>query len=401
MAVASSGKGTVWASERRSFQDRLTGVTVTQLTDYCSHSFHIYFTNNGFYGDDNGKLLFGSDRGNVTNLYSMDLQDGVMTQLTDLERGHGSRIQGTFLHPKGYEAYYYYDRAIVAIDLQTLKERILYTVPSGYNFGSMSCTADGQWVCFGLNEDYSSRLHMDMSNGYTGFEQYFSAKPHCMIMAVSTTEGTIKQLHEDQLWLGHVNTSPTQPHLLTFCHEGPWEQIDHRIWVLDMETGSHWKVRDTLKNEYVGHEYWMADGIHIGYHGFTNSLSDHTGKIIGAVRYDDSYLEEYSFPFQNMHVHSNDLKLVVGDGQQSGAYHGQQLQDTLQLWRNDGTGFQGPRVLCKHRGSFHTQTLHVHPRLSPDRKHVLFTSDMSGYGNLYMVDVPEFESLPEIPVDGA
>lgn len=42
--------------------------------------------------------------------------------------------------------------------------------------------------------------------------------------------------------------------------------------------------------------------------------------------------------------------------------------------------------------------LHVHPRLSPDGKQVLFTSDMSGYGNLYLVDVPDFESLPEMPV---
>jgi oligogalacturonide lyase len=393
MKLMLPSKNKVWPSERHSFQDRLTGVTVTQLTNYRSHSFHIYFTNNGFYGD--GKLLFGSDRGNVTNLYSIDLRGGEITQLTDLNPGYPSRLQGTFLNPLGTEAYYYYNRAIVGIDLQTLEERTLYKIPEGYNFGSMSCTADGEWLCFGLNEDLSGRLDMDMSNGYTGFEAYFQAKPHSMIMAISITGGKLQKLHEEQLWLGHINTSPTQPHLLTFCHEGPWEQIDHRIWVFDMKTGRHWKVRDTKSNEYVGHEYWLKDGIHIGYHGFTGSLTDQNGKIIGAVHYDNGAVEEYSFPFQNMHVHSNDLLLVVGDGQQTNAYHGQQFQDTLQLWRNDGSGFQGPRLLCKHRGSFHSQSLHVHPRLSPDGKQVLFTSDMSGYGNLYMVDVPEFESLPE------
>ncbi|MEK3725049.1 oligogalacturonate lyase family protein [Paenibacillus sp. FSL H8-0034] len=397
MILTSGAKGTIWPSERRSFQDQLTGVTVTQLTDYRSHSFHIYFTNNGFYGE--GKLLFGSDRGNVTNLFSLDLHTGEMTQLTDLQRGLASRIQGTFLNPTRSEAYYYYNGTIVAIDLQTLEERTLYTVPDGYTFGSMSCTSDGNKLCFGLNEDLSGRIHMDMSNGYAGFEAYFSAKPHCMIMEVSTVSGVVQVLYEDQLWLGHINTSPTQPNLLTFCHEGPWDMIDHRIWVFDMNSGRHWKVRDTKANEYVGHEYWMKDGIHIGYHGYTGSLTDHNGKIIGSVHYDNSHVEEYSFPFQNMHVHSNDLNLVVGDGQQTNAYHGQQLQDTLQLWKHDGSGFQGPRILCKHRGSFHTQSLHVHPRLSPDGRHVLFTSDMSGYGNLYMVDVPEFESLPEHKLD--
>jgi oligogalacturonide lyase len=59
-------------------------------------------------------------------------------------------------------------------------------------------------------------------------------------------------------------------------------------------------------------------------------------------------------------------------------------------------GMEGPQILCKHRGSFHVQKIHVHPRFTPDGTQVLFTSDMSGYGNLYMVEVPEFESLPLI-----
>jgi oligogalacturonide lyase len=390
------GKGTVWPSEKRIFTDRLSGVTVTQLTDYCSHSFHIYFTNNCFYGD--GKLLFASDRENVTNLYSMDLDSGGMTQLTDLQRGVPSKIQGTFLHPAGTEAYYFYGKSIVGIDLQTMEERILYTMPEKYSYSSLSCTADGQWVCFAIREDLSHRIAMDTSNGYLGFETYFQAKPHCMILAVSTKDGTVRTLHEDQLWLGHINTSPTQPNLLSFCHEGPWEQIDHRIWVLDMNTGRHWKVRDTETNEYVGHEYWLLDGIRIGYHGFTGSLEEPTGKIIGSVRFDGQDVQDFSFPYQNMHVHSNDLSIVIGDGQQTSAYHGDQFQDTLQVWRNNGTGFEGPRLLCKHRGSFHSQILHVHPRVSPNGKQVLFTSDMSGYGNIYMVDVPDFEELPVMPV---
>lgn len=395
MVQKKQGKGTVWPSEKRSFTDRITGVEVTQLTDHSSHSFHIYFTNNGFYGD--GRLLFASDRENVTNLYSMHLESGEMTQLTELERGKPSRLQGTFLHPNGGEAYFYYNRSLMGLNLSTMEERMLYSVPAGFNFGSMSCTADGKWICFGINEDMSDQMRADMSNGYVGFEEYFQAKPHCCIMAVSTEDGTVRKLHEEKLWLGHINTSPTQPHLLSFCHEGPWEQIDHRIWVLDMNTGKHWKVRDTKASEYVGHEYWLSDGIHIGYHGFTNSLYEDEGKIIGSVHYDGSDVKDYSFPYQNMHVHSNDMSIVIGDGQQTSAYHGAQYQDTLQVWRNHGTGFEGPRILCKHRGSFHSQILHVHPRLSPDGKQVLFTSDMSGYGNLYMVNVPEFETLPEMP----
>ena len=51
-------------------------------------------------------------------------------------------------------------------------------------------------------------------------------------------------------------------------------------------------------------------------------------------------------------------------------------------------------MVLAHRGSFHAQILHVHPRFSPDGKQILFVSDMSGYGNLYLIDTPNFDALP-------
>ncbi|MEQ7125466.1 hypothetical protein ABN034_13210 [Actinopolymorpha sp. B11F2] len=38
--------------------------------------------------------------------------------------------------------------------------------------------------------------------------------------------------------------------------------------------------------------------------------------------------------------------------------------------------------------------MHVHPRLRPDNRQVLFTTDSSGYGNVHLVDVPDLDSLP-------
>jgi oligogalacturonide lyase len=98
-----------------------------------------------------------------------------------------------------------------------------------------------------------------------------------------------------------------------------------------------------------------------------------------------------------MHIHSGDASLIVGDGQQTSAYHGEQFQDTICLWKKNGDRLEGPRILCRHRGSFQAQKLHIHPRFSPDGRQVLFTSDMNGYGNLYLIDVPEFEALPAQP----
>jgi oligogalacturonide lyase len=89
----------------------------------------------------------------------------------------------------------------------------------------------------------------------------------------------------------------------------------------------------------------------------------------------------------------------VGDGQQSSAYHGERYQDCIFLWKKTAEGMEGPRILCKHRGSFHVQQIHVHPRFSPDGTKILFTSDMNGYGNVYLAEVPDFDRLPKL-IDG-
>lgn len=386
-------KGKKWASEQRVFKDPISGATITQLTDYLAHSFHLYFTNNGWY-DNQTKLLIGSDRGNSTNLYSVDMVTGELTQLTDYERNWTKGIQGTFINPKKSEAYFTLNKSIIALNLETYEESVLFELPEGYNFSNLSCTANGQHLCFGLTEDLSTSITSNLSGGYVGFEEMEVARPHCQICLLTIESRKVRVIHEEKRWIGHVNASPTQSNLLTFCHEGPWEKVDHRIWVLDINNGEKWKIAEGETNEYAGHEYWHEDGLRIGYHGFTESLARKDGKFLGSVKFDNTNPEVFNFPYQNMHIHSKDTELIIGDGQQTTAYHGEYYQDCLFLWKKNNQSMEGPRILCKHRGSFHIQQVHVHPCFSPDRKKILFTSDMNGYGNVYLVDVPEYDSLP-------
>ncbi len=78
-------KGDSYPAEWHTFADARTGVEIRQLTRHKGHSHHLYFTNPGWY-DGGRKLLFGSDRGNRTNLYGVDLASGAITQLTDLDQ---------------------------------------------------------------------------------------------------------------------------------------------------------------------------------------------------------------------------------------------------------------------------------------------------------------------------
>ena len=377
--------GTTWQAEWREHTDPVTGVPVRQLANYKAHTHHLYFTNPGWYCDGR-KLLLGSERDNRTNLVSLDLGTGGITQVTDLDQPalpHEIQLLRVCVNPVRAEAYVLEYPWFCAVDLETLELRRLWEMPKGYLESMLNVSADGKMLYVGLFQDLSDRIRIDYERGYVGFAETFHAKPHSMIVEISTDGSGSRVVHEEQTWVGHVNTSPTRRHLLTFCHEGPWELVDNRIWCLNVDTQETWKVRPRREgvNEAIGHEYWHADGLNIGYHGAVVGGE----KLFGKIRYDNTEQVETSFPHETGHIHSNDFSLIVGD---AGAY--------IRLWKWNGESFDGPRVLCEHHSSGHIQIAHPHPRFTPDGKHVLFTSDVSGYCNPYLAEVPEFESLPRL-----
>ncbi len=376
-------EGRVWPPEWRRYNDPKTGVEVLQLTNYKGHSYHLYFTNPGWY-DNNRRLLFGSDRENRTNLFSIDLKTGEITQLTDLDPvkpPYEVQFLATCINPVRNEAYFWYNRRIISLNLKTLESHALWEMPEGFLSSMINCTSDGKYICAGIFEDLSRHLRIDYLHGYVGFRETWEARPLSRIIRVATDGSEAETVWEERTWIGHVNTSPTQPHLITFCHEGPWDYVDNRIWGLNLETHEAWMIRPREDKESVGHEYWLSDGVHIGYHGRWPDGSN----LIGMIRYDNTERVEFRIPHITGHTHSNDFSLIVGDG-----------GSVVRLWKRDGDKLEGPRVLCEHRSSFHIQHVHVHPRFSPDGSQILYTSDASGYGNLYLVRLSEFEELPRI-----
>ncbi len=378
--MVTRGKGSVWAPEWKTSVDPVSGATVHQLTDYYAHSSHFYFTNPGWY-DGGNKMLFTSQRENRTNLFSIDLRSGKITQLTDTRPDDGE-ASSPFVNPAKPEAIFAQGRFLKAINLETLEERTLYRKPDKYVGGGTNVTADGKYVCTSLVTDLSDRIYTDMGNGYIGFREWWEAHPPSKIIRVALDGSGEEVIYEEDYWLGHVNTSPKMPHILTFCHEGPWTLVENRIWGLDMTTGKTWQIRPNAPDEAIGHEYWMEDGEHIGYHGRTPN-----GAVYGSIRYDNTDQVEAPFPHGSMHFHSVGLRLIVGDGGKDNPY--------LLLWRMKDGAFEGPKVLAWHRGSFHTQRVHVHPTFNSAGTQVAYTADPQGYGQVFLVDIPDFESLPD------
>lgn len=375
--------GRIWPAEISESTDSLSGVAVRRLTAYRGHSHHFYFTNPGWY-DGGKRLLISSDRENRTNLFGLELATGDLTQLTDLEPLPLPR-EVEFLRACASntrdEAYYWYGLDLVALDLRTLESRVLYRMDEGWDVSMINCSADGRHLYASISEDLSDRFRVDYLRGYIGFRETWEARPLSRIIKVAIDGAGGEPIFEERYWIGHVNTSPTRSDLLTFCHEGPWNEVDNRIWGMNADSGEVWKIRAREADESVGHEYWHADGERIGYHGRNRDGT----QFLGHAHYDDSDRVEVSFPGQTGHIHSNAPELIVGDGGR-----------VVRLWRSSGDGYDGPRALCRHDSSMKIQQLHVHPRFDATGRYVIFTSDVSGYGDVYQVEVPSFESLPAV-----
>ncbi len=389
--MATRGKGSVWAPEWRVLKDPVSGATIRQLTNYFCHNYHLYFTEPGWY-DDGRRLVFVSERENAHNLFSIDLESGEILQLTDIDPAAGDLEAKVAVNAVGRQVIYYQGGRMVILDLDTLEERTVYRRPEGYVRGAANVTADGKYVLTYHVKDLSDRIDDPGFRDYVigrkggnsgGFQKMvWEQRPHGMIVRVATDGSGHQVVYEEDYYLGHVNPSTRLPNVLTFCHEGPWNLVDNRIWGLDLATGKSWKIRPTEKGEAVGHEYWMGDGVHIGYHGRTAG-----GAFYGSVRYDNTERVEAPFTYGSTHFHSLSLDTIVGDGTRTDPY--------LLLWRLRDGQFQGPKVLAWHRGSMHVGHIHVHPTMSPYAAQVLYSADPQGYCQVYLADIPAWDALPD------
>ncbi len=363
-------------------KDPVTGRKVRQLTSFKGNSHHFYFTNPGWW--DNGRrLLFGSDRMGRSNLFSLELESGEITQHTDKDMP-GPPRETSFIfaaaNPLRPECYFWRGPDLVAVDLTTNQERVLWKCRSGYLTNILNVSSDGRYIYSGIYQDLSDKFPVDLLNGYVGVVEYTKACPHSQIIRVSVDDSLMDVVWEEHMWIGHVNTSPTQPHLLSFCHEGPWDIVENRIWILDLKLGKVWPLpQKKAPGEMIGHEYWQANGLSLGFHGQRSDI----GSFFGSVNYDGTDLQEFSAEGDTGHVHSLDMSLIVGDH-----------RPYVRLWGKEGSSFGKSRILCEHHGTSKIQQVHVHPRFSPDGKKVVFTSDRAGYGQIYEVEVGDWRDLP-------
>lgn len=358
--------GRRWPTEKETFTDPRTGATVHRLTDARAHDNHVYFAYPGWCDDDT--LLFLSERTGRRQLFSVDVESGAITQLTDLDASVGSPR----LARDGSRAFLRHRGHVVSLDLETLAVEEIVVIPDDERITDYDVTADDGVVAMTLQgEGKQGRVAKVSTDG----------------------DGTLETLHTldpEAEWsrIDHLNASPTQPALATFCYDGDWATVENRIWGIDLDTGEAWEIRPREgeeSDERIGHEFWLPNGEEIGYHGHTPSPG--RDPIFGVIRPDNTDHMEAQVPFHSKHFCARSRGVAVGDGDLGWRY--------VYLYRFEDGEFDEARRLAHHGGTWHTQSLHVHPRFTPDGDGVVYTANPSGYGNVYLVEIPEeFGALP-------
>ena len=196
---------------------------------------------------------------------------------------------------------------------------------------------------------------------------------------ISTPSGN--PVLETRAHINHIQASPTDPDLIEYCWEGPWRP--QRMWVTNLPGDDGGPLGRQRPNEARGHEFWFEDGSRVGYHGYKET-TDGRVATIGTVSSDGK--EEWQLALD-------------GKGCGHCAYHeGRDLWVTdrapdwngLAVIRIEDQGADQTGVferLCVHGSTWKSQGCHPHPQFSPDGRRVIWTSDVEGVSQVYMMEL--------------
>ena len=386
------GIGKRFRDEQVRYRDRYSGREITRLTNWLAHSWQFYFTH-PCWVDGGRAFLFHSERENAGNYFRYELASGEIIQLSDNE---GSEVFfNSCLAPATNCFYHWSGNTLQELRLDTLQQRPVYEAEPPFlprDHGSqISATADGRQIVTILEdppEDYDPRRRSP-----------FFTPPLSRLVRIDVAGGEAVVLHEERRYITHLNTSPTRSDLMTFCHEGPWQLIEQRIHGLNVESGATWGIRPQHGEYSVIAEHWFRDGETLGFRSHKRAAND---TRFGSIRHDNTQHVETVLPYSR-HFHSLDGSLVVGDG--TPAYLLPDMLNRTITWPcillhpRAGDGWGAARVLAYHGSSFSGQRSHPHPQITPDGQHVLFTTNLSDYSNIYLAPIGEVEDLPLLDME--
>ncbi|MFP5276007.1 MAG: oligogalacturonate lyase family protein [Acidobacteriota bacterium] len=381
----------------KSWVDPQTGHRVIRLTDEPD-SASFYFNVNS-YTPDGKQMVYTTPQGiSVIDLNTLKSRQVVQGKVRSIEMGHKTPSV-FYIRPE--------DRSLYETNVDTGKTRKLLALQADENVITINAdetlAAGASIVGQHAPAPFEHRIGQAQPlirarNKGEMMQKRLAAHLPMVLYTIDLRTGKKKILLHSTDWLNHLQFSPTDPTLLLYCHEGPWQKVD-RIWTIRTD-GTHNTLvhKRTMFMEIAGHEFWSHDGKIIWFDWQTPKGQDfwlegrnvETGEQIA-----------YHMTRNEWSIHFNvsrDGKLFCGDGGNPGQVAHAPDGEWIYLFRPElikGDGVNSPDFV--QPGVFHAERLvnmskhnyHLEPNVSfsPDKKYVIFRSNMFGPTYVFAVEV--------------
>jgi oligogalacturonide lyase len=295
--------------------------------------------------------------------------------------------------------------SINRVDFDTGARRKLADVPAGYKIDSIN--ADETLAAGTYEEHPEARTRQGAPGGPLNqprnkgemMERRLAARIPLVLFTLDLNSGRQTTLLRSTDWINHLLFSPTDPTLLMYCHEGPWQKVD-RIWTIRTDGSANTLIHHrTMAMEIAGHEFWGQDGKTVWYDW---QYPKGASFYVGGYNLASGQRTAYHLERNDWSIHfnvSNDGSLFAGDGGDPGqvahAPDGEWIvllrpQSVLGKGAINEKDFWQPGVFKPERlvnMAHHDYHLEPNIRFTPDRKMVVFRTNMFGPTYVLGVDV--------------
>lgn len=364
--------------------DKETGHKVIRLINREGTNGSFYFNNNCFVpqkGSEGDVMVFSGSTAIGNQLFTVNLKTFKTEQLTNRRR-----VSGEMVCPKTREAFYNSGDSVFAVNVDTRQTRFVYAFPAGFGANASTVNADGTYLACAKSEgDTEKEILKQYPDKNDFFNRIYDAHILHTLYVVNTKTKELKQLHQENEWTNHLLFSPTDPNILSYCHEGPWEKND-RIWNINIKTGETKLMHiRTMNMEIAGHEFFSPKGNTEwfdlqkpkGATFFLAGINMKTGKEERVYQMDRN---EWSIHFNV----SKDEKTIIGDGGDPGQVAKAPDGMWIYLFKPEGDYLKSEKLVNMKNHNYHLEP-NVH--FSPDEKWVIFRANFEGPEQVYAVEV--------------
>jgi oligogalacturonide lyase len=393
-----SAQKTASGQPPKTWIDPDTGHRVIRLTDEPD-SASFYFNVNSYTPDGKEMVYTTPDGISVFDLKTQKTRSVVHGKVRTIEVGHKTPSI-FYIKPD--------ERALYVTNVDTGETRKLATMPER---GSIVTINADETLAAGTYEEGQPGEHpYALTSGQQAqaldqpqnkgemMERRLAARVPLVLFTLDLRTGEMKTLLHSTDWLNHLQFSPTDPHLLLYCHEGPWHKVD-RIWTIRTDGTKNTLIhKRTMFMEIAGHEFWSHDGKIIWFDWQTPRGQDFW---LAGYNVETGKQTAYHMQRNEWSIHFNvtsDGDLFCGDGGDPGQVAHAPDGEWIYLFHPElvkGDGIDDinmvqPGVFHAERlvnMSKHNYRLEPNVSFSPDKKWIIFRSNMFGPTYVFAVEV--------------